>query len=173
MGESRSEKGPLAGLQRQARRIVNFAGLIAAFVFLPGLTLSSMFDIVTRRFLQLGSTPIQELTWHFFFACVMFGLGSTYLSDKHVRVDIVRERLSPRIKARLERFLIVILLIPLLLIVIWFGVRMTWISFLQDEGSRASLGLSSRWIVKSTLPIGAFLLFLAACCRLVPSNESR
>ncbi|MDH3666589.1 MAG: TRAP transporter small permease subunit [Paracoccaceae bacterium] len=154
------------GWLRQLRRIVKFGGGVAAFVFLPGLTLTSIFDIATRRFLQLGSTPLQELTWHFFFACVMFGIGWTYIADRHVRVDIVRERLPRRMQARIERALLIILLIPLSLILVWFGARMAWISYVQDEGSRAALGLSARWIIKSALPIGAFLLLLGACYRL-------
>ena len=63
--------------------------------------------------------------------------------------------------------LLVGLPIPLSIIIIWFGARMTWLSYVQDEGSRAALGLSSRWIIKSALPIGAFFLLLAACYRLV------
>ena len=96
----------------------------------------------------------------------MFGIGYTYLVDKHVRVDILRERLSPKWRTRVERVMLIGLLIPLSLIIIWFGGRMTWLSYLQGEGSRAALGLSSRWIVKSALPLGAFLLLLAAIYRL-------
>ena len=148
------------------RRIVSFGGTVSALVFLPGLIFVSIFDITTRRFLQSGSTPLQELAWHFFFACVMFGIGHTYLRDRHVRVDILRERLPSRLKARLERVLLVVLLLPLCLVLFWFGARMAWLSYLQGEGSRAALGLSARWIVKSALPIGALLLFLAGCYRL-------
>ena len=50
-----------------AEKLVSVGGAVAAYVFLPGLILTSIFDITTRRFLQLGSTPLQELTWHFFF----------------------------------------------------------------------------------------------------------
>ena len=150
----------------RARKLVLLGGAVAALVFLPGLILTSIFDITTRRFLQLGSTPLQELTWHFFFGCAMFSLGFTYIRDRHVRVDILRERLSPRARALVERVLLVALLIPISLVLVWFGARMAWISWLQDEGSAAALGLSSRWVVKSALPIGALLLFLAACWRL-------
>lgn len=84
-------------LRYAIHRLLSFAGAVAAFVFLPGLIATSIFDITTRRFLQLGSTPLQELTWHFFFACVMFGIGCTYIADKHVRVDILRERVHARV----------------------------------------------------------------------------
>jgi TRAP-type mannitol/chloroaromatic compound transport system permease small subunit len=148
------------------RRIVLLGGTISALLFLPALTLTSLFDILTRRFLQLGSTPLQELTWHFFFACVMFALGYTYLVDRHVRVDILRERLPPKARDRIEKIFLIILMIPLSLVIMWFGARMTWLSYVQDEGSRAALGLSSRWVIKAALPLGSLLLFLAACYRL-------
>ena len=148
------------------RKIVTFGGSVAALVFLPGLTLVSIIDIVTRRFLHYSSTPVQELTWHLFFACVMFSIGYAYLHDQHVRVDILRERLPPHVKMRLEQVLLILLMIPLSIVLFWFGTRMAWLSFLQDEGSRAALGLSARWIVKSALPVGALLLFLASCYRL-------
>ncbi len=159
-------------LLENARKIVVLGGSIAALVFLPALTLTSISDIITRRIFQYGSTPIQELTWHFFFACVMFGMGYAYLKDNHVRVDILRERLPERTKIRIERILLIVLLIPLSLVLVWFGMRMAWLSYLQGEGSRAALGLSARWIIKSTLPIGALLLFFAACYRLVQPNSS-
>ena len=149
-----------------AKKVVGFGGAMAAIVFLPGLILVSIIDITGRRFLQYSSTPLQELAWHFFFACVMFALGYTYIKDRHVRVDILRERLKARWKARLERGLLIIFLLPMCLILIWFGSRMTWLSYLQDEGSRAALGLSARWIIKAALPVGALLLFMAGCYRL-------
>ena len=141
-------------------------GLTLVIAFLVGLFIVSIFDITGRRFLHYSSTPLQELAWHFFFACVMFAIGYTYVKDRHVRVDIVRERLPTRLKARLERFLLIVFLLPLCLILFWFGARMAWLSYIQDEGSRAALGLSARWIIKSALPVGALLLFLAGCWRL-------
>lgn len=154
------------GLIKVAKKIVGIGGALAAMVFLPGLIAVSIIDITGRRFLQYSSTPLQELAWHFFFACVMFAIGYTYIRDRHVRVDIVRERLSSRAKARLERFLLIVFLLPLCLILFWFGARMAWLSYIQDEGSRAALGLSARWIIKSALPVGALLLLLAGCWRL-------
>lgn len=149
-----------------ARKIVVLGGALAALVFLPGLVLISIIDITGRRFLQFSSTPLQELAWHFFFACVMFALGHTYIKDRHVRVDILRERLPTRWKAGLERVLLIVFLLPFCLILFWFGIRIAWLSYMQDEGSRAALGLSARWIIKAALPVGALLLFMAGCYRL-------
>ncbi|MGH1484562.1 MAG: TRAP transporter small permease subunit [Geminicoccales bacterium] len=155
-----------------AKRLVLFGGKLSAWLFLPMLVLVAIFDIVTRRFLQLGSTPAQELEWHFFFAGVTFALGYAYLKDKHVRIDILRERLSPRTRLWIERIFLLTIMIPFALVIIWFGGRMAWLSYVQGEGSRAALGLPYRWIVKATLPIGAFLLLLASTYRLLRPMES-
>ena len=156
-----------------ARKLVMFGGRLSAWLFLPMLTLIAIFDITTRRVLQLGSTPLQELEWHFFFAGVTFALGCAYLQDKHVRIDILREHLSPRTRLWIERILLLAIMIPFALVIIWFGGRMTWLSYVQGEGSRAALGLPYRWIVKATLPVGGILLFLACVCRLLrPAGET-
>jgi len=147
-------------------KVVVWSGHLAAYCFLPGLILVSLLDLIARRLFSYSSTPVQELAWHFFFACAMFGMGYAYFRDRHVRVDIFRDRISPAARTRLERFLLVYLLLPMALIMVGFGAWMTWISFSQGEGSRAALGLSARWIVKSALPLGALLLFLAGCYRL-------
>ena len=46
----------------------------------------------------------------------MFGIGYTYIKDRHVRVDIIRERLPTHLKARLERILLITFLLPLCLV---------------------------------------------------------
>lgn len=155
----------MQGWLSACRRFVELGGAAAALIFLPALILVSGYDIVGRRLFHFSSTLLQELAWHFFFGCVMFAIGYTYIQERHVRVDILRERLPARIKRRLERILLTVLLLPFCLILFWFGAEMTWLSFVQGEGSRAALGLSARWIVKSALPVCALLLFLAGIYR--------
>ncbi|WP_193184253.1 TRAP transporter small permease subunit [Nisaea sediminum] len=163
----------VAGRMRALRKIVELGGAISAMVFLPALIAVSIFDITGRRFLQYSSTFLQELAWHFFFGCVMLCIGYAYLMDRHVRVDILRERLPARLKTRLERVLLVALALPSCLVLFWFGTDMAWVSFTQDEGSRAALGLSARWIVKSALPLGMLLLLLAVLYRLFHPASDR
>lgn len=152
------------------RKIVSFGGALAALLFLPCLILVSLVDIIGRRFFQYSSTPLQELGSQLFFASVMFAIGYTYLKDRHVRIDILRDKFSAKLRTRIERILLIIFLLPFCAVILVFGIRMTWLSYLQDEGSRAALGLSARWIVKSALPIGALLAFLAGLSHLAGSK---
>ena len=76
-------------------------GRIAAWVSIL-LIVVIIFDVVTRRFFVLGSTKLQELEWHIHAVLFMFCLGYGYVKNTHVRIDLVREKLSERKKLWIE-----------------------------------------------------------------------
>ena len=141
--------------------LVRGAGLFAAYVLLPAQIILSVGYVIARKFLHFQLTPLQELEWHLFFALVFLTLGSAYLADRHVRIDIVRDRISERTRAMIEIAGFFLALLPFSLIVLYLGTIPAWDAFVIGERSRAPLGLSQRWIIKSMIPIGALLLLLA------------
>jgi TRAP-type mannitol/chloroaromatic compound transport system permease small subunit len=101
------------------------------------------------------------MEWHLHTTLFLLVLGYAYLKDAHVRIEIVREKYSVKVKAILETLGILIFLIPYTLLVIYFGIDFVKRSFSMNEVSSALTGLSHRWIIKSFIPIGMVLLFLA------------
>ena len=140
---------------------VRAVGLVAACVLLPAQIALSAGSVIARRFLHFQLTPLQELEWHLFFALVFLTFGSAYLADRHVRIDILRDRMSVRTRAVIEIGGFFLALLPFSLIVIYLGTIPAWDAFTVGERSRAPLGLSHRWIIKSMIPVGALLLLLA------------
>jgi TRAP-type mannitol/chloroaromatic compound transport system permease small subunit len=136
-------------------------GRIAAWAGV-GLITITIFDVVTRRFLVLGSTKLQELEWHFHAVLFALCIGYAYLKDAHVRIDLVRERLSERTRWWIELLGCLLFLIPYCLLVIHFSTDFTLRSFATQEISASATGLSHRWIIKSVIPLGFLLLALAA-----------
>ena len=150
----------LASLSGFLDRLVVRVGRIAAW-FAVALMVVILFDVVTRRFLVLGSTKLQELEWHLHTVLFALCLGFAYIKDTHVRIDLVRERLSQRVQWWLELLGCVLFLIPFCLVVIYFGIDWWHRSFALDEGSGSATGLPNRWIIKAVLPIGFTFLLLA------------
>lgn len=150
----------LAKISEKIDQLLAGIGKVAAWagVVLIGVTI---FDIITRRFLVLGSTKIQEFEWHMH--VVLFGLliGYAYLKDTHVRIDLVRERLGERTQWWLEIIGCLIFLLPYCALVIYFSYDFTVRAFTSDEISASATGLSHRWIIKAIIPIGFSLLALA------------
>jgi TRAP-type mannitol/chloroaromatic compound transport system permease small subunit len=141
-------------------RWVSRIGLIAGWAVF-GLIIVTVFDVVTRRLLVLGSTKLQEAEWHFhviLFACC---LGFAVLRDAHVRIEILRHRFSPRARDWVEFLGSLCLMLPFCAIVIYYGTVFTVASFLDGEGSASATGLGHRWLIKLFLPFGFSLLALS------------
>ena len=141
-------------------KIVTLFGKIGSWLAIPLISII-IFDIITRRFFVLGSTKLQEMEWHLHTSLFLLVLGYAYLKDAHVRIEIVREKYSIKVKAILETLGIIIFLIPYTILVIYFGIDFVQRSFSMNEVSSALTGLSHRWIIKSFIPIGMLLLLLA------------
>lgn len=151
---------PLVRFSRALERILSVIGMIGAWLSLPLIAII-IFDIVTRRFLVLGSTKLQEMEWHLHSALFLLALGFGYLHNAHVRIEVVRERFPQVVKARLEVLGVALFLIPYSALVIYFGLDFAQRSFALNEVSSALTGLSHRWIIKSFVPLGMILLLLA------------
>ncbi|MGF1608085.1 MAG: TRAP transporter small permease subunit [Kiloniellales bacterium] len=141
-------------------RVLTWIARVAAWagVVLIGITI---FDVVTRRFFVLGSTKLQELEWHFHTILFSFLLGYAYLKDAHVRIDLIREGLSNRLQWWIELLGCLLFLLPYCVLVVYFSYDFALRSYMDSETSASATGLTHRWIIKSTIPIGFSLLGLA------------
>lgn len=136
------------------------AGRIAAWAAVAMVAVI-MFDVITRRFLVLGSTKLQDLEWHLHAILFLMTLGYAYASGAHVRIDVVHARLSPRAQAWVELIGTLVLLIPFCLVVLWYGGNFVERSFAMNESSSTQTGLPYRWFIKAFL-LGGFAMLLVA-----------
>ena len=107
------------------------------------------------------STIIQELEWHFHTALFALVLGYGYVNNKHVRVDLVREKLSFRKQVWIEFLGCTFFLIPYCMLVGYFAFEYAYDSFMVGEISASTVGLPYRWIIKSVLVLGLIVAGLA------------
>ena len=147
-------------LSHSLEAIVKFFGKIGAWLSIP-LIFIIIFDIITRRFFILGSTKIQEMEWHLHTAIFLLSLGFAYVKNSHVRIEIIREKYSPTLKSIFEIVGILFFLVPYTFMIMYYGFDFVSRSYNLNEVSSALTGLSHRWIIKSFIPLGMLLLFLA------------
>jgi TRAP-type mannitol/chloroaromatic compound transport system permease small subunit len=168
-------------LSERLRRFVDFVGRWGSWLVMP-MVLFTIVDVVGRKIhwldddgIQHGmqvflvstfgrtfeSTMLQELEWHFHAGLFALVLGYGYIHNTHVRVDLIRERLVLRKKAWLEFFGITFFLIPFTLTILWFAIGYAHGSFLMNEQSTSTVGLTHRWIIKSVLVFGLLTVVAA------------
>lgn len=165
------------------RNLVQCVGRFGSWFVVP-LILITAFDVTVRKigWLQLwlvenvssyfGSTFLQELEWHSHTVLVALVLGFGYISNCHVRVDLIREKLKHRNRAWIEFIGLSVLYIPFACLVTYLAFRYAVDSWTINrdaacawwqcgEVSPSLVGLSHRWIIKGILGAG-LLMALAA-----------
>lgn len=148
-------------------------GRVACWLFLP-MMLVITYDITQRKVLTwypefqatglyefLPSTKLQEAEWHIHAFLFLLCLGYTYVRNGHVRVELVRERMAPRLRAWIELLGCLLFLLPYCVMVVYFAWSQMIFSFMINESSSATVGLPYRWIVKGCLVTGFIVLGIA------------
>lgn len=164
------------------RRFVDFVGRWGSWLILP-VIFFTIVDVIARKIHWLDdqgrlhglqvwlvsvfgrtfeSTMLQELEWHFHAGLFALVLGYGYIKNSHVRVDLIRENLAFRNRAWVEFWGITLFMIPFCLTIIWFAYGYARGSFLMNEISASTVGLTHRWIIKSVLLFGLVTALAAA-----------
>lgn len=140
-------------------RAVSWANLL--------LILVTVMQVILRYGFRHGLVMLEELEWHLYALAYMIGLSYAMITDSHVRVDVITGRFSARTKAVIDLLGHVFLLLPLLLVLIYYGMEFTHSSFKLMEHSNAPLGLPYRWVIKSVIPVSFALMVVAAASRII------
>jgi TRAP-type mannitol/chloroaromatic compound transport system permease small subunit len=125
-----------------------------------------MVNVIVRYAFGMGRIEFEEIQWHLYSAGFLLGLSYAYQADAHIRVDVLHERLSPRRKAWIELYGILLFLLPFIALVLIYSVPFVASSFRYGEVSQAPGGLPYRWIIKAMLPLGFAFLLVAVVSRL-------
>ena len=170
-----TEPGRGTGPVHMMLRGIVWIGRFAAWIILPMLILVLIGVVLSagkvgtilsweNDVFLLGSkltiASIGDLQWHLFGAMLMLSIAGTLVEDKHVRVDLFRQRMSERGKALVDFLGHLIFLLPFASILVWHGFDFAMRSFNMGEGSNYD-GLYDRFMLKSIVPIGFSLLAVA------------
>lgn len=156
---------PHTRLSRIIDPVLQWIGDAASWLWLA-LMATILFNVVLRYAFGEGRIELEEIQWHLYAAGFLLGLAYAYQADTHIRVDVLHERMSPRTRAWIELYGIILFLLPFITVVLLFSVPFVITSLELGETSQAPGGLPLRWLIKAALPCGFGLLLAAAISRL-------
>ncbi len=156
---------PETRLSRLISPLLDRIGRAVSWIWLV-LLLVIVGNVVLRYAFGEGRIELEELQWHLYSLGFLLALSYAYQGDSHIRVDVVSERLRPRLRAWVELYGILLLLLPFIALVLVFAVPFVVHSWQLGEVSASPGGLPYRWLIKAVLPLGFILLLLAALSRL-------
>ncbi|SHN89116.1 TRAP dicarboxylate transporter, DctQ subunit, unknown substrate 6 [Bathymodiolus heckerae thiotrophic gill symbiont] len=126
------------------------------------LTIFNVFiDVVLRYVFNNSSIALQEIEWHLFSTLFLLGISYTLQSDAHVRVDIFYANLTQKKQALINITGFVIFILPISLLVAYYGIDYSFNAFEISEISGDPGGLTHRFIIKSVIPLSFILVIIS------------
>lgn len=158
----------LSRLESWINKLSDGCGALASILFVLML-FNVFYDVVSRYWFNQVSIGMQEMEWHLFAAMFLIAIPYAIRTEGNVRVDLIYEGLGTRGKAIINLFGSLILLLPFVLLVAWFGIDFSYQAFDLGEGSGDPGGLPYRWIIKAMIPLSFFMMALSGLAIVIRS----
>lgn len=123
-------------------------------------------QVVLRYGFGHGLVILEELQWHFYAVGIMFGISYAIMTNSHVGMDLIYERLSKKWQARWDIFGTLVLLLPFAVLICYQSLDFVHEAWRLGENSVAPMGLCCRWAIKAVIPLSFALVILAALSQL-------
>ncbi|MEJ5990202.1 TRAP transporter small permease subunit [Ramlibacter sp. PS3R-8] len=131
-----------------------------------GSTVISGVNALVRKIFNMSSNAYLEVQWYLFAAAFLLAAGYTLLHGEHVKIDVISSRLEKRKQIWIDIFGFVFFLLPVCLVILYYGIPFFLQGFRSGEVSSNAGGLI-RWPVYILMPIGFGLLLLQGFSELI------
>jgi TRAP-type mannitol/chloroaromatic compound transport system permease small subunit len=139
-------------------RIVSWLGLVAVVVCTA--------NALARYALNIGSNAWLEMQWYLNAAVFLLVAAWALKRNEHVRIDVIAGRLSPRAQAWIDIVGSIVMLLPAVAIIAWYGWPTLVQSWRVQEYSSDPGGLI-RWPVRLLIPVAFTLLGLQGISEII------
>jgi TRAP-type mannitol/chloroaromatic compound transport system permease small subunit len=145
-------------LNEKIATLVGFA-LLAAVIICTG-------NALVRYTFNASSNGWLEIQWYLFAAMFMLASAYTLKRDEHVRIDVIAGRFSKRTQVWIDLFGFVFFLMPICLVILYYGIPFALVSIHSQEMSSNAGGLIV-WPAKLLVPLGFVLMVLQGVSEII------
>jgi TRAP-type mannitol/chloroaromatic compound transport system permease small subunit len=146
------------GLNEKIAEVVSWA-LLAAVLICAG-------NALVRYIFNYSSNAWLEIQWYLYATVFLLASAHTLKRDEHVRVDVVVGRFSRRTQVWIDLFGFLLFLLPVCLLILWYGIPFAALSIRSAEMSSNAGGLIV-WPAKLLVPLGFLLLVLQGISEII------
>ena len=119
-------------------------------------------NIFLRYLFNINYIFLQELVMYMHAFIFLFGISICLKEDTHVRIDIFSSKLGERYRKLIDQIGLIFFVIPFCIFVIYESTSMITRSWTMLEGSSEPGGLPIVFILKSSIYLFSFLIFIQA-----------
>jgi TRAP-type mannitol/chloroaromatic compound transport system permease small subunit len=114
--------------------------------------------VVTRYVFGVSAIKAQESIIYMYALLFLLAAPATLMTDGHVRVDILYEKLSARGRAIVDILGTTLLLMPVAILIFKYGGAFAARAWVFKEGSAEANGLPMVYLLKTAIPVFAALM---------------
>jgi TRAP-type mannitol/chloroaromatic compound transport system permease small subunit len=140
-------------------RLIAAIGRAARWLALA-VVLLQLAVVLLRYLMGIGSIWLSELVIYGHASLFMLAAAWTLQENGHVRVDVFYAGASPRWRAIVDLSGAILLLLPFVAVIAWFGLPYVARSWETLERSREVSGLPFVYLLKTLIPLFALLMGL-------------
>jgi TRAP-type mannitol/chloroaromatic compound transport system permease small subunit len=157
----------MSRLNRFLKLVDTINDLVGRWISLLTLPLIAiiLYEVIMRYILRQSQDWVPETSQFLFGSLFVLGGGYVLLNGGHVRLDLLYDRLSPRLKAMFDVATFIFLLL-FCGVLFWKGALMGWDSLRIMERSQSSWG-PILFPIKFIIPIGTGLLILQGIVKFI------
>ncbi len=145
-----------------------FHGVRVLCMSLAAIVFIGQFAIVLMRYLLgFGLLELQDAVNYAFAMLAALSVAVAFYDDRHVRVDVFRQRWSSRKNRRIDWFGTLFLALPVFGLMLWAGFPLVRKSWAILEGSAETGGLPGLFVVKTCLVVLPLLVLILSVRQLV------
>ncbi|CAI8312824.1 MAG: TRAP transporter permease DctQ [Hyphomonadaceae bacterium] len=151
-------------LNRIAGRLIKWQDALSDIMIAVAASLAfiiiliQLLSVLLRYVFGLSFSWLTDSIIFSFASIFMLGAAGTLKSDGHVRVDIFRQRFSPKMASLIELLGALLFLVPICLLVIYASAGLVARSWSILEPFNESDGLPVRYLFKTLVPVFAILM---------------
>lgn len=123
-------------------------------------------NALIRYTFNASSNGWLEIQWYLFASMFMLASSYTLKRDEHVRIDVIAGRFSKRTQVWIDLFGFLLFLMPISLVILYYGVPFALLSIQSAEMSSNAGGLIV-WPAKLLVPLGFFLMLLQGVSEII------
>lgn len=157
--------GGLLAVSRAIDAVNTVIGRIAMWLTLFAVLISAG-NAVIRKGFDMSSNAWLEAQWYLFGGVFMLCAAYTLLKNEHIRIDVVANSFSKRVRDWIDVIGHVVVLIPLCLLLVYDLWPFFWGSFVAREMSSSAGGLPL-WPAKGVVLVGFVMLLFQAFSELI------
>lgn len=123
-------------------------------------------NAIIRKLFDVSSNAWLELQWWLFSAVFLLAAPWTLALNEHIRIDILNQRFSQRVRNAIEIIGHAFFLLPMAAVIVWTSWPFFLVSYEQNEQSSNYGGLP-QWPAKFLIPLAFSILFIQGVSELI------